>query len=268
MDNKKIIKSNREAWNQATLVHQKARKNSLKDKFKEKGFSTLDEIATVKLNEISLKDKDVAQLCCNNGRELLSILNMGAKSGVGFDLSDEAVKEAHELTNIAGLKCEFVRTDVYDIGKKYHNRFDLIYISIGALYWLPDLNRFFGIVNKLLRLHGTLLIYEEHPFTYMLGTDSDEEFDPDDPTKLIFSYFRTEPWTDDTGIDYIGKTVYKSKPNYGFTQKFSDIINAIAGNGFIITELLEYRHDISNTFDHLKNNDIIPLCYTLQAVKM
>ncbi len=268
MDTKEIIKANREAWNQATLVHQKARKGSLKDKFKEKGFSTLDEIETARLNEISLKDKDVAQLCCNNGRELLSILNMGAKSGVGFDLSDEVIKEARELAEIAGLDCEFVRTDVYDIGKKYHNRFDLIYITIGALYWLPDLDSFFRITNKLLRSNGTLLIYEEHPFTYMMGADGDEGYQPDDPTKLIFSYFRTEPWIDDTGIDYVGKTVYKSKPNYGFTQKISDVINAIAGNGFVITELLEYSHDKSNQFDHLKDNSSIPLSYTLQAAKM
>lgn len=67
----------------------------------------------------------------------MSLINIGAESGVGFDISDEAIKEANELKEISGLNCDFIRTDVYDIDEKYNNRFDLVYISIGQFSTTP-----------------------------------------------------------------------------------------------------------------------------------
>ena len=44
MERKEITETNREAWNEVTPLHQKARKIDLAEKFKEKGFSLLDPI--------------------------------------------------------------------------------------------------------------------------------------------------------------------------------------------------------------------------------
>ena len=78
--NKETCEKNREAWNEAMLYHQKARNNSLHEGFKNSDFTTLDrdcdEILFGKLNEIDLKDKLIAQLPCNNGRELLQKDNL------------------------------------------------------------------------------------------------------------------------------------------------------------------------------------------------
>ncbi len=267
---KKYTDANREAWNEATLKHQQARakKNiNYKEKFSQKGFSSLDKYERAKLKEIGLKGKRVAQLCCNNGRETLSLINMGAESGVGFDISDEAIKEARELAKISGLNCEFVRTDIYDIGEEYYDSFDLIYITIGAMAWLPDLYKFFTLVSKLLKKNGHLMIYEQHPFKYMLATEDDEEFDPKYPLNVVYSYFRKEPWVGNDGIDYIGGTKYESKTSYDFTQTLSTVINSIAGNGLIIKEFTEFSHDISNEFELQAKEQLIPLCYILVGVK-
>lgn len=53
------------------------------------GYSSLDTIETYHLEKINLVDKAVAQLCCNNGRELLSIKNKGAGYCVGFDIAEK-----------------------------------------------------------------------------------------------------------------------------------------------------------------------------------
>ena len=267
MDRKKIIEANREAWNEATGKHQQARGNKLKEDFARKGFSTLDEIITGKILELHIAGKDAAQLCCNNGRELLSMLNLGAKSGVGFDLSDEAIKEGWELAAIAGADCKFVRTDVLEIGEEYNNSFDFVYISIGALSWLPDLDGFFRIVSKMLRKEGTLLIYEQHPFTYMLAAPDEPDFDKEHPMEAAYSYYRTEPWANDTGIDYVGGTIYKGKEAFSFTQKLSDIFNAIIRSGINILEFDEYHHDISEMWGHIEKEKKVPLCYTLVGKK-
>jgi hypothetical protein len=75
--NREICEKNREAWNEATVYHQKARNNFLQEGFKNSNFITLnrdsDEILIGKLNEIDLKDKIIAQLPCNNGRELETV---------------------------------------------------------------------------------------------------------------------------------------------------------------------------------------------------
>ena len=64
------------------------------------------------------------------------MLNMGAAYGVGFDISDAFIEEARELAALAWVNCDFVPTDVLAIPEEYHARFDLVFISIGALTWL------------------------------------------------------------------------------------------------------------------------------------
>jgi SAM-dependent methyltransferase len=267
MDPKKYTEANRDAWNEATHVHQKHRGGSLKEKFREKGFSTLDETITAMLKDIGLKDKHVAQVFCNNGRELLSIINLGAASGVGFDISDEAIKEADELKNISGLKAEFVRTDIFDIDKIYFNKFELVYISIGGLTWVQDLDAAFGKIIGLLKPGGHLVIYDQHPFYFMLALDDEDGYDPAHPDKPVYSYFKTEPWSSTSGIDYVGKTKYKAKVNYSFTHKFADIITTVAQKGIVIKELYEYPHDLTEALDDLAEKKIIPLSYLLIGKK-
>lgn len=265
---KKYTEANRLAWNEVTPIHQKARKINLKKEFARRGFSVLDEYATAKLAEIGLAGKRVAQICCNNGRETLSLINIGAKSAIGFDISDEAIKEARELADIAGLDCEFVRTDVYDIGEEYYSTFDLAFITIGALPWMPDLNRFFEVVAGILKDNGYLVIYEQHPFGYMLAMEGDDDYDPDNPLKIVHSYFREEPWINNTGIDYIGKSKYKAETSYDFTVTLTKIINAVAENGIMIKEFTEYNHDISTDFENLKEESRIPKSYMLIGKKV
>ncbi len=267
MNHKKYTDANREAWNEVTPIHRKHRQIDLKLKFREKGYSTLDSTITDKLKEIGLKNKTVAQVFCNNGRELLSMINLGAVSGVGFDISDEAIKEADELKAISGLSAEFVRTDVYDIDNDYSNRFDLVFLSIGGLVWAPDLDGAFVRIAALLKPGGHLVIYDEHPFYYMLACEDEEGFDHKFPEKPIYSYFKTDPWISNSGIDYIGKTTYKAKTNYNFTHKFSDLINAIAKQGIIISELQEYPHDLSGEMEYLESKKILPLSYLLTGIK-
>jgi len=217
---------------------------------------------------MQLDGKDFAQLNCNNGRELLSIINLGANSGVGFDISDEAINEANELRDIADLNAKFVRANVYDISEDYHGKFDCVFISIGSLYWMPDLEAYFKVVSDLLKPYGELLIYESHPITDMYANQDEALYDSSQPYKVISSYFRKEPWIENSGIDYIGHSTYNSITNYGFTHTLSEILNSLVINYLILAEFIEYPHDISESCVHLEREGLIPLCYTLMAVKM
>ncbi|HKA55002.1 MAG TPA: class I SAM-dependent methyltransferase, partial [Candidatus Binatia bacterium] len=146
MERSRYTAANRLAWNEAAPIHRRQRFARLLADFRRPGYGCLDAVETAKLREIGLAGKAVAQLCCNNGQELLSIKNLGAGRCVGFDISDDFIAQARELAAAGGIACEFVRTDVYDIPPDYHGAFDLVYITIGALCWMPDLAPFFHLV--------------------------------------------------------------------------------------------------------------------------
>jgi 2-polyprenyl-3-methyl-5-hydroxy-6-metoxy-1,4-benzoquinol methylase len=132
MGNKNIFEYNRAAWNQASKYHQKARKNSLLKGFENPEFTTFtsdyDDIVINKLKHINFDGKTIAQLQCQNGRELLSLMKFGAKEATGFDISDIAISEAEQLAETAKLNAKFVRVNVLEIDDKYNDYFDFIYV--------------------------------------------------------------------------------------------------------------------------------------------
>ncbi|MDC7124706.1 MAG: class I SAM-dependent methyltransferase [Spirochaetales bacterium] len=267
MNIKEYTEANRAAWNEVIPIHRKSSKKNLKTEFSKKGFSVLDNIETPILLNIGIKNRKIAQLCCNDGRELLSMINLGAESGTGFDISDEAIKDADNLKIISGAKCEFIRTDVYEIESKYNNSFDLVYISIGAINWLPDIDKFFSIASRLLKKNGKFFIYEMHPATFMLPAENEELKEDEDPFTIKYSYFSKDPWISDEGIDYVGKRKYKAKTTYEFVHTTSEIINSLISNNIKIELFNEYSHDVSTCFGHIENDKKVPLSFILVGQK-
>ncbi len=262
---KKYTQANRLAWNEAMPHHQEANKSKWDDRFSRAGYSVIQSPELELLEQIDLSGKAVAHLCCNNGVELMSLKNMGAGKCVGFDISDEAISEANERAQRFGIDCEFIQSDVYDIAPRYNNEFDLIYISIGCLGWLPDLPGFMGRVQSLLKTRGQLFIYEEHPFAEMLPSDDMVDMDPQ---RIIEPYFKDEPYVETDGIDYVGKKAYASKPMYWFVWTLSDILMGVIEHGMQLKHFSEYPEDISTL--HSRNQTegpAIPLSYILIAEK-
>jgi SAM-dependent methyltransferase len=224
-----ICEKNREAWNEATVYHQKARNKSLHEGFKNPNFSTFnrdcDDILIEKLNEIDLSEKVVAQLPCNNGRELFSLMKFGAKKGLGFDISDVAISEANELKAISNLNVEFYRTNILDIDDTFNNSIDFIYISEGSLQWFSSLNDYFKIISKLLKPNGKVLIYEIHPFAYFFEPANDLGKEP--TLDEFLSYFEKRPYSCKNGMDYVGEKIYEAKECCWYMHKISDITNTL-----------------------------------------
>jgi len=258
---------NRAAWNQAAPVHRAHRKDALLQAVKSPSFNVLDQTAQRTLSTIGIEGCKVAQLCCNNGRELISLLKMGASSGVGFDISDAFIAEARQLAALAEVNCKFVRTNVLDIREAHHRRYDLVFISVGVLSWFADLDRFFAVCQRLLLPGGSLFIYEMHPFLDMLAAPDDPEYDIEDELKIAFPYFSTKPWVSVNGLDYVGGTTYESSEAISFPHTFSEIFTTILSNGFRITSFEEHPYGVSGAFKHLEKHQKIPMCYTLTARK-
>ena len=240
-DFKKYTQANREAWNEAMPHHQKSNADKWDNAFATQGFSVITEPELSLIKALNIEGQKIAHVCCNNGIELMSLKNMGAGECVGFDISDEAIQEAQGRAAKFDIACKFVQTDIYDIPEKYHDEFDIVYISIGCLGWMPGIQRFFGKIASLLNESGELFIHESHPFSEMLPSDDLENVDP---MKIIEPYFKKDPYIDNDGIYYIGNTSYQSKTMYWFVWTISDIIMGIIDNGL---NQKEYEIDSDGT---------------------
>jgi SAM-dependent methyltransferase len=239
----------------------------LTDGFSTPNFTTFDRdcdgVLVAKLKEINLAGKTISQLPCNNGRELLSLMRFGAKEAVGFDISDEAIEEARELADISKMNVKFERTDILEIDDEYNERFDFIYISEGSLQWFPDLNEYFGIVSKLLKKDGEVLIFEMHPLAYMF----EEGSRPDDPgADCTVSYFEKGPYHYKKGLDYIGGGKYDAKTCYWFVHKLSDILKALSKNKIELVDFDEFDMELANNAAAIQSGGF-PLSYMLKGRK-
>ena len=217
------------------------------------------------LKAVNFEDKTVAQFCCNNGRELLSLMQLGAKNGIGFDIADNIIEQARETTEKAGIdNCEFVSTNILEIDSRYHNCFDFAFFTIGAITWFEDLKPLFKTVADCLKPNGIMLIHDFHPFMNMLAMPGEPGFDAKSLDKIIYSYFRTEPWIENEGMGYMSEQ-YASKTFTSFSHTVSDIINALSFSKMNVTSFNEYNYDVGLT--DVYDGKGYPLSFILIAEK-
>lgn len=259
MKRDQITASNRAAWEEAAPLHRQHNQADLLKAFAKPGYACLDETELAVLNAIGFEGKAVAQLCCNNGRELVSLKNLGAGRCVGFEGAAGFVEQARELNAAAGRDCTFVLGDVYAISADYDGAFDLVTVTIGVFNWMADIDAFFAVAARLLKPGGKLFVYEQHPLMDMV-----EPGKADDPVAWNYSYFRTEPRMYDEGLDYFGGSTYESEPMYEIQHTLGDVLSAGLKAGLGLEHFREYPHHISNTWYNVeRQGPELPMCYTL-----
>jgi SAM-dependent methyltransferase len=255
---------NRRAWNASAVHHGSgADWERLIKGFATPGFSTLDDTITNCLKSVAIQGKTVVQIGCNNGRELLSAMSLGATSGLGIDQSEEFLGQAARLNAIAKTSCRFLCANVYDLPSDTPRSFDIAFITIGVLNWMPDLADFFKVVSGLLVEGGHLVIYETHPFLEMFDPKSTEPFTPS------FSYFARTPFISENALVYDGSDAGSAPASYWFIHRLGDIMNGCVGAGLQIERLEEFPHSNRETeySQYEKRQAQVPLCYTLVSRK-
>lgn len=261
------IKNNKAAWEESFAVSKIDFGAKDCERLQNQVFPFVCKDLQTVMSQYNLKDKHIGQMCCNNGREIMSIVKgTGAKSGVGFDIAENIIQQANEHAKVCQIPCNFICCNVLEIEEKYHEQFDAIFILVGAICWLEDLEEVFKQVAKCLKKGGHLFIQEIHPCTHMLAVEGEDVYDPENKMKIAWSYFKTEPFIDDWGQGYMAGETFKSKPFISFAHKMSDIINGIVKNNMHIKRLEEYDYDIGGEFKALSGKGY-PMSYILVAEK-
>jgi SAM-dependent methyltransferase len=110
--------------------------------------------------------RDVLHLTIGCSEESPSLVNMGAKvTEVGDDGTTKALVEE------AGLSVEFVDDHPAALSAEFCDtrRFDTVYCSFGFLDWVADFMAWAEGVAAVLRPGGRLVLYDEHPLSYIFG---------------------------------------------------------------------------------------------------
>ena len=208
-------------------------------------FFNQDTIAELK--SLDLEGKTIAQFACNNGRELLSAMQLGPAYGIGFDIAENFIMQARQIADKIGrTNVEFVSGNLLDVDEPYLNKFDLIFFTIGAITWFEDLSNLFVVVAKCLKPGGKLLINDFHPFMNMLPLPGEEGYDPEHLDRVTYSYFRKEPWIENHGVSYITPE-YDSKTFISFNHTLSEILTALIESGIVIKKFREFDYDVGIT---------------------
>ena len=179
---------------------------------------------------------EVVHLQCHIGTDTLSLARLGARV-TGLDFSEAAIEVARDLASSAGPPVDYVVSDVYDapaaLGEQH---FDLVVTGIGALCWLPSVERWAAVVARLLRPDGELFIREGHPVLWAMDDPR-----PDGLVALEYPYFETagvhfseaDTYTDQAGPLTAPDLVH-------FNHGLAEIFNALWSNGFEITLFEEH----------------------------
>ncbi len=261
---RQAIASNKDAWDQSAHLHKTTDTwNALRNSVSDPGFSCLDPTLAGLLQDIGVAGKDVVQLCCNNGRETLSLFGLGARTAVGVDQSGAFLQQARELAAISPHDPQFIESDIHQLPQDLHERFDIALVTIGVLGWMPDVALFMRHVASTLKHGGTLVMYETHPFL--------EVFDPraPDPFRPASSYFRREPFVLQESIVYEGQGEVAGPTSYWYVHTLGDVINAAICAQLQISHLQEYPHsnreELYDRYEHQPAQ--LPMCFTLTATK-
>ena len=263
----KYIESNKAAWEEAFDNRDASWGADITERIQKEDYPFFNEETKSVLKKIRTQGAVIGQFCCNNGRELLSLVKCGkAKKGIGFDIAENQVAFANEKANELHLPCAFVAANIYDIDDLYKEAFDVVIITVGALCWFNDLNRFFAVIAKCMKPGAVIIINEGHPFRNMLAAEGDEPYDPDHRLECHFSYFEHE-WTGNGGMYYMTQKHYQSKTFTDYTHSMSEIISGMCGSGIVVTGLQEFDHDIDGGGFVELDHQSFPLSMIIQGTK-
>ena len=234
----KYIEGNKAAWEEAFDNRDTSWGADVTERIQNEEYPFFEKEMVDVLRKINTEGKTIGQFCCNNGRELLSLVKIGkAAKGIGFDIAENQVAFANDKARELNLPCKFEAVNIYDIDDRFKEQFDTV-----------------------------IVLNEQHPCTNMLATEGDAEFDPEHRTECHFSYFEHE-WTGNGGMYYMTLKSYHSKTFTDFTHSMSEIISGMCSNGIVVTGLLEFDHDISGGFSAIDHSGF-PLSMILQGKKL
>lgn len=240
-----FIAANRLNWDDRARLHASDTTGSYRIARVLAGGSSLHAIETAEIGDVA--GKDIVHLQCHIGLDTISLKHLGARSATGLDFSPEAIGAAREFARKANADVRFVEASVYDAAKALGATYDVVYVTWGAINWLPDILGWAKVVASLLRPGGRLYLLEGHPQMNQLEAC-------DGRLELEFGW-RTplsEPLAFDDQQTYTGDDRQLAHTRcYEWIHPISDIVNAVIRAGLTLDFLNEHESLVWRAFPFL-----------------
>jgi SAM-dependent methyltransferase len=228
------FQANRENWDERVGVHLAAPDYDLAEL--RAGDGRLDPLVERQLGDVA--ELKVLHPQCHFGRDSLILAQRGADV-TGLDFSGEAIRVARALASECGLSARFVEGNVYDAPTLITEpgSFDLVFVTWGAICWLPDIASWAKVVATFLKPGGRLLLVEGHP---CMSVFDDLMRQPNGMPNFLVPYFGRDPYVDETGTTYVGTGAQLTTRNYSWIHPLSDVMSALLGTGLVIEAFEEH----------------------------
>ncbi|MGD9616304.1 MAG: class I SAM-dependent methyltransferase [Alphaproteobacteria bacterium] len=266
---------NRLHWEDRVAIHLGPRGYDL-DRLRA-GRETLNGIEAEELP--SLAGKRVLHLQCHFGADSLKLVQLGAAEVVGVDFSASAIAAAMHLAQQMGLseRARFVEADVYDALRAVPepHGFDLVFVTWGAICWLPDIREWAGVVAAMLRPGGALYLADGHPAAYVLD---DAGRLADGMPGFFAPYFSRDPVVYTEKRDYIDPEAEFTHPtSHTWLHPLGETITGLIEAGMRLDWLHEHARLPWRMFEILVEDEDglyrwpdkpwLPLAFSLMATR-
>lgn len=249
-DHTEIIEENRAHWNELAEHHPDTDTYDVEAFLQ--GKSTLRRL---ECEELDVAGKRLLHLQCHFGLDTLSwVRNEEATHATGVDFAPEAIETARDLRNRIGLASEqarFVESDVHELPGNLEDTFEVVFTSYGAIYWLPNLDRWAEIVATHLKSGGTFYIADGHPFAGPFHYESTA-----DDLQVAHPYFNTEVITEEFDGSYAGWDFgLENKRSHGFSHSLGEIVTALVSAGLRIEFLHEHPWSVFQRYEAMESDE-------------
>ncbi|MFD8325025.1 class I SAM-dependent methyltransferase [Streptomyces lydicus] len=261
--------ANRARWDERVALH------TASDFYDQDRFRRVRDVLrafeTAEVGDVT--GRSLLHLQCHFGQDTLSWAHRGAARVVGLDFSEPAVEAARELAAELGYgpdRAAFVAADVYDAAEAVpDDAYDIVYTGIGALNWLPDLERWADTAASLVAPGGFLYLAEFHPLC--------DALDDETGSRIVHDYFSRDAWVDEVPgsyTDFDAQTV--NNRSVEWQHPIGEVVSALAGAGLRLEFLHEHDMTMFQRFGALRRADDgfyrfpgdrprVPLMYSLRA---
>jgi len=258
------LEINKNSWNAKVDPHLKSDFYFV-DEFL-KGKSSLNSIELKLLGDI--KGKSILHLQCHFGQDSISLSRMGAHV-TGIDLSDKAIETGKELALKCGTDTIFLCSDVYSLPDILDQKFDMVYTSYGVVGWLPDLDKWAGVISHFLKPGGKIIMAEFHPAVWMF----DDEF-----TTIAYNYFNEKPIIETYEGTYADKSADIVQEYVMWNHSLAEVLQSLIKYNIELEIFQEFDWSPYPCFNHVeefekgkwrisKFDNKLPLVYALKGQK-
>ncbi len=184
----------------------------------------------------SIAGLDLIHLQCHIGDDTLGWAKLGANV-TGLDMSGESLRIAHELATESGLQAQWIQSTIADAANALKGQaFDVVYTSVGVLWWLDDLSVWADLIAQILRPGGVFFIREIHPMASALDDKA-----PPGELRLGWPYFNIGPILDESHQDYSSPAPVTNAKTYGWTHDLGEIIGSLLKSGLTVLDYQEHK---------------------------